>query len=242
MDFDAGLLLFLFIFFVLPLIQRALGGAKQTPPQGRPEGQRRPGVPPERPEGRARLPEESRTVPAGRTDAGASARTESERAADLVPDDLWEILTGERQSRAPSQREREPEREVEAEWGRDAEDVWQPEETLTHAPESDEQALNQRLKRLEALQRREHGEAARTTTTTTPTPTPIAARERASPPPAPKPSPYAIADVAAQPPSHARPASSGVRRRRTAPSLANRSNLKRAFVLREVLGPPKALE
>lgn len=236
MDFDAGLLLFLFIFFVLPLIQRALGGAKKTPPQGRSPGQRRPGVPPARPEGRARLPEDSRTATPGRPDAGEPARTESERAADLVPDDLWEILTGERQSRAPSQRQRErepePELEAEAEWGRDAEEVWEPEETAAQVPERSDEDPYQRPDRIEAPRRREHEEPART-----PTPAPITASESLSPTPVPRPSPYAIADSAI-----ARPYTPESRRRRMVPSLSNRSDLKRAFVLREVLGPPKALE
>jgi hypothetical protein len=80
---DLGILLFILLFFVVPLLETLFGkrrGAGQ-PPQPRP-GHRQ---------------------PRGRPDQGDAgpgpAEARSGQASEMLPDDLWELLTGERRSR-----------------------------------------------------------------------------------------------------------------------------------------------
>jgi hypothetical protein len=94
---DFGLLLII-VFILAPLLEKLLGAGRQrpgqqppVPPGGRPQQGR---VPPSQ---RSRVPADDdtpfRSVPASHDD--------DESAASVLPDDLWEILTGER--RAPRQ-------------------------------------------------------------------------------------------------------------------------------------------
>lgn len=89
---------FIIIFFVVaPILEKVLKG-------GRTQQQK----PPQRPQGRMQAPQRQR-LPDGRTTTvrqPSSAPTRSEDATDLLPSDLWEILTGER--RAPDRPEPEP--------------------------------------------------------------------------------------------------------------------------------------
>jgi hypothetical protein len=113
---DFGLLL-LILFILAPLLERLLGmGRGQQPPQGpggpqgpRP-GQRTPGEPMPG-QGQRRMPQPRdaeeeelpfRSVPAGH-------RNEEDPAAGMLPDDLWEILTGEKRPprQAPPQQGQE---------------------------------------------------------------------------------------------------------------------------------------
>lgn len=240
MDFDAGLLIFLFIFFVLPLIQRVLGGKKVPPADGQPGPHGR-GVPPRQPQNRVPLPDGSRIGTPERSADDEPARAQAERAADLIPDDLWQILTGERRSPAPVQRQRAPVPEVEegAGWGTDVEEVWEPEETAARVPEPYEaEPSYQESGPYEAPWHRQDEETAPPPPITRePEPT-TRTESMAAPAPAPPADAYAIA-----------PARSPLRqwlpheqRHRLPRSFGTRAELKRAFVLREVLGPPKALE
>lgn len=77
-----------FLLFVLwPLLARLLKGGQGTQAPGRPRQGHRPAQGPGRPAG----------PPAGER----PARREPVSAADMIPDDLWEILTGERRRPAP---------------------------------------------------------------------------------------------------------------------------------------------
>lgn len=93
---DFGILI-LIIFILAPLLDKLLKSGKPQPPpqQGAPPGRQRPPLPQERPQPRAR--------PRAEADADDSAAT-------VLPDDLWEILTGER--RVP----REPPPSAEPPW------------------------------------------------------------------------------------------------------------------------------
>jgi hypothetical protein len=99
-------ILLIIVFIVAPLIERLLKAGKgQEPPEQGP-GQRLP--PGQRPS--QRLPQQrgpdrppQRQQPAGRP-------ADEQAAAEMLPDDLWEILTGER--RAPRQPVPEPVEEV----------------------------------------------------------------------------------------------------------------------------------
>ena len=88
-------LLLIIVFIVAPLIERLLKAGKgaQQPPEQRP-GQR---IPPQQrvpePRPQPRLPQH-RQESAGRSE---------DAAAEMLPDDLWEILTGEKRTpRAPA--------------------------------------------------------------------------------------------------------------------------------------------
>jgi hypothetical protein len=92
-------LLLIIVFILAPLIERLLRAGKgpQQPPQPRvpPE----PRIPPQR---RVPTPEESGQQDEPRPRVVVARRPDEDDAAAMVPDDLWEILTGERRvPRAP---------------------------------------------------------------------------------------------------------------------------------------------
>jgi hypothetical protein len=83
-------ILLILVFLFAPLIERFLKAGKaqqppeERPPEQRPRQQRMPQQhPPQRGEGR-------------HEPVGASRTAADDAAADMLPDDLWEILTGER--------------------------------------------------------------------------------------------------------------------------------------------------
>lgn len=94
---DFGLLL-LIVFILAPLLEKLLtGGKQQQPPeqqQGPRPGQRRPGMPvPGEPQRRVPPAQDDEELPFRSVPAG---HREEEEAAAMLPDDLWEILTGEK--------------------------------------------------------------------------------------------------------------------------------------------------
>ncbi|MBR9988444.1 MAG: hypothetical protein KFH98_01750 [Gemmatimonadetes bacterium] len=100
---DNPLILLVIVFIVAPLIERLLKAGKgaEQPPATRPgqmPGQRMP---------QQRVPER---MPGQREPAGSRLPPDEDAAADMLPDDLWEILTGERRPpRRPEPQEEEPE-------------------------------------------------------------------------------------------------------------------------------------
>jgi hypothetical protein len=93
---DIGLLLII-AFIVLPLVERLIASGRkgqddqQTP---MPPGQQRPG-------GQGRMPTQPRRLPPDEEEqtpfrSVPASHGEDESAASVLPDDLWEILTGER--------------------------------------------------------------------------------------------------------------------------------------------------
>jgi hypothetical protein len=93
-------ILFVVIFILAPIIERVLkaGRGAQTP-QRPPPGQRRPLPGPPAPPQRRELPDRTRTpLPAPR----AETPQEAQKAADLIPADLWELLTGQKQAPQPA--------------------------------------------------------------------------------------------------------------------------------------------
>jgi hypothetical protein len=91
-------ILIIIVFILAPLIERLLKAGKQQPPQPPPRQQRRPHVPP---------PQQQ--APRDEAPPRAVTRRDEEEAAAMLPDDLWEILTGERRSPGGPQRPVEPE-------------------------------------------------------------------------------------------------------------------------------------
>jgi hypothetical protein len=90
---DPILIILFIVFFVLPLLEKAMK-KRQPPPPPPPDARR------ERP---AQLehgpPRDDAALPSARPHGSAPVGVEDEAAADMIPDDLWEVLTGERRSR-----------------------------------------------------------------------------------------------------------------------------------------------
>lgn len=129
-------ILFIALFVLIPVFEGILKKSRRQPPPD--EGAPRParGIPRgdagdgEEAEARGWEPEREREV--------RSRRVEPGPASDMVPEDLWEILTGERRPSATGTREPTPEPaydEVEAEpWS--AEPEWAPERDVAPEPVS----------------------------------------------------------------------------------------------------------
>jgi hypothetical protein len=83
---DNFLAILMFILFIVaPLIERVLKARGKTPPR----------------EQRPRLPREADDeTPSARTGTAAPRRTDPPSAGEMTPDELWEILTGERRPRS----------------------------------------------------------------------------------------------------------------------------------------------
>ena len=221
-------LLLIIIFIVAPLIERLLKAGKgtQQPPEPRPQQRIPPQqrVPQPRPQQQT-LPQHRREESAGRDD---------DAAADMLPDDLWEILTGERRTpRGPAPTPRAEPQDVderypveaypdeapsleEAALEQPSERGWLsrlPEEpAVVLSPESYERPLPQRdvprvvsLEELEFDTEKRHDSFHRRLETLTP----VARVQRPSP---------------------------GVYR------FTNDEDVRRAIVMSEILGPPKGLE
>lgn len=197
-----------------PKGQRPGGGAK---PGGRPA--RRGAGAAEAPAPRESRPERAPT-PAGAWEMEADGRAgtpaaEPPAAEVLIPDDLWEILTGERRRPVLTVPAPEPEPDFEFDFEPDSE----PEPDLEPEPV-----------RVDAGRYEE-------------TRSPVHAREpdivslESEPPPA-EIRRAAFHDRLGSTPPLARPRAA----RRLPPLLANRKGLRQAVVLREVLGPPKGLD
>jgi hypothetical protein len=97
---DPFVIILFFVFFVLPLIERAL--KKGQPPKQPPQ---RPRELEESEDTAHALPPSART---GRREPSQETGASSDPAADMIPDDLWEILTGEKRRR-PTASQRAPE-------------------------------------------------------------------------------------------------------------------------------------
>jgi hypothetical protein len=234
-------LILFFVFFVLPILERVLKGGKQPPPDGPPEQQlprrQRPGA-----RGRGEVEDEragirTQELPHGRAPGHTPAEASSDPAADMIPDDLWEILTGERRTRPTPPAPVEHEREV---WEVDDE---AEEETYVGEVEAFEQA-RVHLEHREDEARRDALQLDRELAVNT--------AERAPVHEAPK---LRIFDASQVPTTAQRHAAFHRRidaavpapRKRRPPTLGRIAGLgsyelRRAVVLREVLGPPKALE
>ncbi|HEX2168009.1 MAG TPA: hypothetical protein VHG09_12315 [Longimicrobiales bacterium] len=90
-------ILLIIVFIVAPLIERLLKAGKgaEQPPEQRPQQGPQQRIPEQRPPRRVPDPE----MRHGREEP-ASASADDDAAAAMLPDDLWEILTGERRSPA----------------------------------------------------------------------------------------------------------------------------------------------
>lgn len=248
MEVDIYLLLFFFFFFVLPLIQRMLGGGKRPPGQA-PPGQRRPGqapsgqraprrLPPQAerrpsPTEQRRTPEEWRPLPQPIEEADAPAtaqqrqqqeRSDVDRAAEMIPAELWEILTGER--RPPVATPPEIEADVDEEW------LIEREERPAVVVIDEDRAVDDLIRRRdeETAQRRAYDRELPTVISleTEPLPTPLRHE--------------AFHRKVDQPGTH-RPAIVIKRQRHTLlTSLRSGTELRRGIILREILGPPKGLD
>lgn len=116
-------ILLIIVFIVAPLIERLLKAGKnaqQQPPQQRP-------LPPQSPRPLPRQQQQQPREQSSETPV-AVGRREQESAADMLPDDLWEILTGQKRMPESPPRTPEPEEaysaEADVEWEEvDAEEI-----------------------------------------------------------------------------------------------------------------------
>ncbi|MEX1184238.1 MAG: hypothetical protein WEF86_13480 [Gemmatimonadota bacterium] len=209
-------LLIIILFVVAPLIEKILRAGKQrgdAPPPPAPMPRPRPRT--EREAGEvARLP----------TQAGP-AEADRETAAAVLPDDLWEILTGERRTSLPPPTSAPPQTPPDSEYEtEDAEPAFSYDDVVMHEqapprpqPPSRSTSYDDRLIVREPPQ--------------------IVSLERTS-----------FDDVARHSQFHHRlealPARERVRRPRRARAVdfVSQADLRRAIITNEVLGPPRGLE
>jgi hypothetical protein len=246
---DPFVIILFFVFFVLPLIERAL--KKGQPPQQPPQRQRRPREVEEAEDTAHALPPSARTggrEPPRETGAG------HDPAADMIPDDLWEVLTGEKRQR-PTTPQRPPEVEPErGEWfggfeieTRDDETALEGErvydtevgdEIASSEIAADEDAAAERL--------RQERERAVHTAERAPErlPSEVVLYEPRAPTAPLRPlAPVAAARIRELPPAdvhYAQTAPAGVRM--AIFGGLDRAALKRAFILKEILDRPRGLE
>lgn len=202
--------LVIFIFFVLPALQRVLKGQQQ---KGPPPQQRRPQTRP--------MPQR-RPLPGSTTRPPAPAPRERQPTAeDLIPEDLWAILTGQPRPQRPAPPPSPaPTAPVPAEaesletqgYGREGQSLETIEDEITRAD------------KVLARRRRDDSAPVVVSLETEPAPEPVRHtrfHERLD----------ALAPAARM-------------QRKEAPlrSLRDPRELRRAFILTEVLGPPKALQ
>lgn len=223
---DLFYLVLILLFFLAPLIERVLRGRRrgQAPPPADLEQEESEAGPYQRPRPEYTRPRGTSTGPTG----VEQWREPATAAEEVIPDDLWEILTGERRRPRPGP---EPEPEYgepvvsgpaveERDWEIDAEEPLEPARLPEPGPEIVQEPWRRKT--------REPEERARITVHG-PIPAPREAR-LAPPPPAPPIRPEFEWDAA--------------RRRPKVVELGlhDRTEVRRAVVLREVLGPPKGLE
>ncbi len=204
------------LIFLAAMLWSIIGGIA-----GKRRKQRGAGAPPgrEEPERSA----DSRREASGHADAGASAPAQARdgagsrepTAADMIPQDLWEILTGERRARPPEP-EPEPAWDETPAWG--GETAWDVEA----ASEEPVPAGGYEVASWEEPPPHE--------------PPIVVSLETPPPPPERRHRIFHERLDATAPPRR--------RARRVASfrGLGGRSSLRRAVVLREILGPPKGLE
>jgi hypothetical protein len=212
-------ILLIIVFVVAPLIERMLKAGKPKDPQERPPRQR-PGFPPQPqqrfpPQPPQREPQQTQRE---QVVLRPPAEQEGEAAAAMLPDDLWEILTGERRApRLPEPREEydpagedeaesletaTPDSWIEAQSSHTADSVpvlWERPEVQRAAPEVVS------LEKLEIDDRKRHVQFHRRL------------------------------DEMSAPERVRRPAANIY-------SITSEEDLRRAIILAEILGPPKGLE
>ncbi|MEJ2217559.1 MAG: hypothetical protein P8099_13195 [Gemmatimonadota bacterium] len=216
--------LIVLLFIALPILQGVFG-KKQKEEQRRRQEQRR----------RA---QQGRST--GADDGPQARERRPERAADMVPDDLWELLTGERRQ---GRRDSVPTRE----WGEPAQNVPTSSAPVATEPEAEWQAIPEPAP-YEPLSERDE-ESGRPWRVSDERPAP-------PPPPLPERSDNLPEAVSLEQPvtyddaqerafheelAHLPPAARAHYRRRLPYGLGHEDEVRRAFILTEILGPPKGL-
>lgn len=205
---DSGFVLIILIFVIISILEGVTKKRRQRARQQQ-------GAPPDRSDAessdRTVAGPEARPRPSDRErpdDRPAPQAQEPARAEDMIPDDLWEILTGEKRPprEAPSP-ESEEEPEDQPEFEVEPEPVYVPEPAPAPSPKPARPQPVSRERRA-------------------PDPAVAVGRRRTI-----KPGQLEVLDLPV-----ARP------RRRIDLGLEGRDELRRAIVLREILGPPRGLE
>jgi len=220
-----GFWIFIFIFFILaPILERVLKGGVNAK---RPPGQ----LPGQRPVPRRPLPG-TRFPPGPTEDTAGEAGTQTADATDLIPSDLWAILTGQRRVEPEPPRPQPPPPPRPAPVAtQPARRSYRPPAPLTQVDgleagsRDEEAAAADLLRRREQERRVQHAPPAIVSLESEPLPE--AGRHRA------------FHDRLARLSTPAK-----VQRGRGPVDLhiKGRDELRRAILLREVLGPPKGLD
>lgn len=201
------------VVFVIIAILAAFSNAKKA---GQGTGAPRPGT---RPPPRPGTPGQAGTSQATMEQSG-SVPPELQRAADLVPDDLWAILTGER--RAPQRPLQTPHTLTLP--------APQPRRSVTEPLSLSQQGEAELAREEQELLAQKRAQLAGTMgAEVARSRAPGAAASQPSPAPAAPPASGAAAEVVAP-------------RKRSRGLLSGPADLRRAMVLRTVLGAPKSLE
>jgi hypothetical protein len=212
--------LIVLLFIALPILQGVFG-KKQREEQRRRQQQRR--------------------TQQGQASSSAGMQTRERReenAADLVPDDLWELLTGERRQRT---RDQIPTRE----WGAPAQDAPTSQAPVATEPEPEWEAIPEPAPYEPVSdEAEESGHPWRVSDKPTPM---VPRRERSDNLPEAvsmeQPVRYDDAQERAfhRELAHLPPPARAHRRGRLRYGLGHNEDLRRAFILKEILGPPKGL-
>ena len=214
MDDLLGFIIFVVIFVLGPIIEQ-IRRKQQRPPQQQPPQQRRPA------EMRPRTqPQEQQQLPAPRSE------TEDVSAATMLPDDLWEVLTGQPRPQPFPERSPAP----------------VPQRTPVPAPdvELEDIADEEEFVRddVEIEKKRSTFEEAVSLETYTRHPEPVVVSMEALYP-EPRARHAAFHKKIDKP---AAPIAVAAERRPRRPPLAGREQLRNAILLQTILGKPKALE
>jgi hypothetical protein len=227
-DFDFYWVIVIFIFVVVPLLEKLLKGAKGA--KG-PPPQRMPGPPQRMPGPQQRFPPPAQRHLPSREEPAARHETEMDRAAQMIPPELWEILTGQRQ--APVATAPPSEADLDEELAEDEE---------VRIARYDEDAAAEELMRSREREftQRDRDVALRREVRPVEQPMVVSLETE----PLPEPLRHAAFHDAMERRAELAPAAMVLRPKthelRTL--LRNRSDIVRGIVLQEVLGPPKGLD
>jgi hypothetical protein len=215
-------ILMFIIFFLAPLLE----GLKRKKKDGEQPPEQTPRRPLPRPT-QQRLPEARSQTPSRMEEVSGKSRTE-ESAATMVPDDLWEILTGQKRPSVLTTPQQLPEERQKPHW----DVVYDPEEN--EEDEADEESLVREDVEVETRRTRVEAQSLETYDRH-PQPVIISLEENI-PTGAQRHASFHQKILAQKPVEIAAQPESPLL------GLRNRAELRRAFLMQQVLGPPKGLE
>jgi hypothetical protein len=226
-------ILFILFFILIPVLEgirksRQRGDSEDIELPGRSTPRPSPRAPDERDGARG----DRYGAPAQRPAPPSRQDPEPAGAADMVPDDLWEILTGERR---PSTPPAELPRETEEPWMAEPGPEWQEEPRWEPEPEPVSEERFEPRPWLDSPEAMRDEDAPEPAEIQLPTPEPDRPLLAARPPRPPRPPRVSLREVV-EAPRVVRRKSPLIR------SLQSQEGLRQAVLLKEILGRPKGLD